>query len=176
MNPESQLQILRVIVIYGALLLLPIKSVFFIRHRWQKWTEICHKILFQSQSVCDSNTSIGTKVLRKWGSEPIKLFRWYSLFRDGRELVEDDHPKSTRTEINIATVADFFQKWQSNRIKNDSRVFEHPQDCSSSDSERGFGKEKVVYTSCSTLLDIWAKGRSIHILPSCDGRCRQFFF
>jgi hypothetical protein len=29
-----------------------------------------------------------------------------------------------------------------NGIKND-RIFEHPQDCSSSDCERGFGKEKV---------------------------------
>jgi hypothetical protein len=31
-------------------------------------------------------------------------------------------------------------------MKNDSRIFEHPQDCSSSGSERGFGKEKVVCT------------------------------
>jgi hypothetical protein len=34
------------------------------------------------------------------------VFRWYSRFRDGRELVEDDdrggRPKSTRTEVNIA--------------------------------------------------------------------------
>ena len=35
----------------------------------------------------------------------------------------------------------------SNRIKNDSRIFEHPQDCSSSDSERGFGKESCVHLS-----------------------------
>jgi len=37
------------------------------------------------------------------------LFRWYSRFRDGRELAEDDerggHPKSARTEVNIAAVA-----------------------------------------------------------------------
>jgi len=35
-----------------------------------------------------------------------KVFGWYSRFRDGRELVEDDErggrPKSTRTEVNIA--------------------------------------------------------------------------
>jgi hypothetical protein len=35
---------------------------------------------------------------------------WYSQFRDGRELAEDDErsgrPKSTRTEVNIAAVAD----------------------------------------------------------------------
>jgi len=38
------------------------------------------------------------------------VLRWYSLFRDRRELVEDDergsHLKSTRTEINIAAVTD----------------------------------------------------------------------
>jgi len=52
---------------------------------------------------------------------------------------EDDErgvrPKSTRTEVNIAAVADMIKN-ESNRIKNDSRIFEHPQDCSSSDSER----------------------------------------
>ena len=38
------------------------------------------------------------------------VFRWYSWFWDGRELVEDDQkgglPKSTRTGVNIAAVAD----------------------------------------------------------------------
>jgi len=65
----------------------------------------------------------------------------------------------------------------SNRIKNGSRIFEHPRDCSSSDSEIGFWKEKVVCTFFSTLLDTWAKGRSSHILPRHyrDGRCRQKF-
>jgi len=46
------------------------------------------------------------------------VFRWYSRFRDGRELSEDDErggsPKSTRTEVNIAPVADL--------IKNDRRI------------------------------------------------------
>ena len=46
------------------------------------------------------------------------VFRWYSRFRDGRELVEDDErgdrPKSTRIEVNIAAVADLF--------KNDRRI------------------------------------------------------
>ena len=79
------------------------------------------------------------------------------VFRDGRELLEDDErggrPKSTRTEVNIAAVA--------NLVKNDCRIASRmiaeylniPRDCSSSDSERGFGKEKVVCTFCSTLLD-----------------------
>ena len=46
------------------------------------------------------------------------VFRCYSRFRDGRELVEDDErggrPKSTRTEVNIAAVADL--------VKNDRRI------------------------------------------------------
>ena len=47
-----------------------------------------------------------------------KVFRWYSRFRDGKDLVEDDErggrPKTTRTEINIAAVADV--------VKNDCRI------------------------------------------------------
>jgi hypothetical protein len=50
-------------------------------------------------------------------------------------------------------------KWLSNRIKNDSRIFEHPEGSCSSDSERRFRKEKVVCTFCSTLLDSGAKGK-----------------
>ena len=71
----------------------------------------------------------------------------------------------------------FGQKWPSNRIKNDSRIFEYPQDSRSSDCERGFWKENVVCTFCSTLLDTWAKGRSSHILPRLyrDGQCKQTF-
>jgi histone-lysine N-methyltransferase SETMAR len=46
------------------------------------------------------------------------VFRWYSRFRDGREQVEVDErggrPKSTRTAVNIAAVADLF--------KNDRRI------------------------------------------------------
>ena len=46
------------------------------------------------------------------------VFRWYSRFRDGRELVEeyerDGRPKSNRTKVNIAAVADFG--------KNDRRI------------------------------------------------------
>jgi len=110
------------------------------------------------------------------------VFMWYSRFWDGRELIEDDErcgrPKSTWIDINIAAVTDLVRKWPSNRIKNDSRIFEHSQGCSSLDSERGFGKEKVVCTFCSTLLEPWSKGRSRHILPKHyrDDRCRQNFF
>jgi hypothetical protein len=45
-------------------------------------------------------------------------FRWYSRFRGGRELVEyyerGGSPKSTRTDVNIAAVADL--------VKNDRRI------------------------------------------------------
>jgi hypothetical protein len=106
--------------------------------------------------------------------------RWYSRFWDGRELVEDERggrPKSTRTEVNIAAVA-------ADLVKNDHRIASRMTAESlnipkrrSSDSERGFGKKKVVCTFCSTLLDTWAKGRSSHILPRHyrDGRCQQKF-
>jgi hypothetical protein len=44
------------------------------------------------------------------------VFRWYSQFLDGRELVEDDEkcgrPKSTRTEVNIAAVADLVKNYR----------------------------------------------------------------
>ena len=56
-----------------------------------------------------------------YGNEALnrsKVFRWYSLFRDRRELVEDDErggrPKSTRTEVNIAAVA--------NLVNNDRQI------------------------------------------------------
>jgi len=53
-----------------------------------------------------------------YGNETLNrsnVFRLYSRFRDGRELVEGDErggrPKSTGTEVNIAAVADL--------VKND---------------------------------------------------------
>jgi hypothetical protein len=59
-------------------------------------------------------------VQKTYGNEAANrsnVFRWYSEFRDGRELVEDDErggrPKSTRTEVNIVAVADL--------VKNDRR-------------------------------------------------------
>jgi len=91
-------------------------------------------------------------VQKAYGNEALNrsnVFTWHSRFRHGRELLEDDErcgrPKTTRTEVKIAAVAAL--------LKNDSRIFEHSQDCSSSDSEREFGKEKVVCTFCSTLFD-----------------------
>jgi hypothetical protein len=60
-------------------------------------------------------------VQKAYGNEALNrsnVFRWYSQFRDGRELVEDDErvccPKSTRTEVNMAAVADL--------VKYDRRI------------------------------------------------------
>jgi hypothetical protein len=56
-------------------------------------------------------------VQKTYGNEALNrsdVFRWYSRFRDRRELVEDDErggsPKSTRTDVNIAAVADLVKK------------------------------------------------------------------
>jgi hypothetical protein len=60
-------------------------------------------------------------VQKAYGNEAVNrtnVFKWYSGFRDGRELVEDDErggrPKSTGTEVNNAAVADL--------VKNDRRI------------------------------------------------------
>ena len=61
-------------------------------------------------------------VQKVYGNEALNqsdVFRWYSRFRDGRELVEDDErggrPKPTRTKVNIATIA-------ADLVKNDGRI------------------------------------------------------
>jgi hypothetical protein len=61
-------------------------------------------------------------VQKAYGNEVLNqsnVFRWYSGFWDGKEPVDDDerggHPKSTRTEVNIAAAA-------ANLVKNDHRI------------------------------------------------------
>jgi len=94
------------------------KSVFFIRHGWQKRTKSCYKTLFQSRSVCDRNTNIGAKGLCELAVNRSIGFRWYSRFCAGREQVESEErsgrPKSTRTEVNIPAVATL--------VTNDCRI------------------------------------------------------
>jgi hypothetical protein len=60
-----------------------------------------------------SGTETLVLVQRAYGNEALnlsKVFRWYSRFRDGRELAENEEicgrPKSTRNEVHIAAVAD----------------------------------------------------------------------
>jgi len=133
----------------------------------------CYKILFQSRSICDRNTTIGAKDLWSETLNQSNAFRWYSRFRDWRELVEDnessDRPQWTRTEVNIAAVADLVKNYRRIASRMITESLDIPK-ASSSDSERGYGKEKFVCMFCSTLLDTWAKGRSSHVLP------RQIFF
>ena len=68
-----------------------------------------------------STTETVVLVQKAYGDEALnrsKVFRWYSRFGDGRELVENDErgrrPKSTRTEIKIVALA--------NLVKNDRRI------------------------------------------------------
>jgi len=64
-------------------------------------------------------------VQKDYGNETLNwsnVFRWYSRFRDGRELIGDyqrgGHPKSTRTEVNIAAVAELVKNdcWIASRM------------------------------------------------------------
>jgi transposase len=55
-----------------------------------------------------SATEILVLVQKAYGNKALNrsnVFRWYSRFRDGMELVEDDEsggrPKSTRTEVTL---------------------------------------------------------------------------
>jgi hypothetical protein len=56
----------------------------------------------------------------------------YSRFRDGRELVEDDEsggrPKSTRTEVNIAAVADLVKNGRRIASRMIAEFFNFPKD------------------------------------------------
>jgi hypothetical protein len=131
-----------------------------------------------------SVTETLVSVQKAYGNETLNrsnVFRWYSWFRDGRALADDDErggrPKSTRTEVNIAAVADLVKNGRRIASRIITESFTTLQDCSSSDSERECGKEKVVCMFCSTLLDTWTKERSNHILPShyFNARCRQKF-
>jgi hypothetical protein len=69
-----------------------------------------------SFKACPSATE--TLILVQKPLNRSNVFRRYSRFRDGRELVENDEkggrPKSTRTEVNVAAVADL--------VKNDRQI------------------------------------------------------
>jgi hypothetical protein len=166
--------------VYELYITLFLKSVLFIRQGWRKWTESYHKILFHSRSVCEINTSIGAEALWEGGSEPIKRF-WVVISISRGKGVVRRRRETWRSKIDSNWGKHCCRRWVSHkwpsiRIKND-RIFEHPQECSSSVSEKGFGNEKVVCTFCSTLLDTWVEGRSSHIMPKHYhfGRYKHFF-
>jgi hypothetical protein len=91
------------------------------------------------------------------------IFSWYSRFRDGRGLVEDDEgggrPKSIRTEVNIAAFADL--------VKNDRRIASRmiaeslniPKTVVLRILKEDLGKRKVVCTFCSTPPWHLSKGK-----------------
>jgi hypothetical protein len=96
---------------------------------------------------------------KAYGNEAVNrsnIFRWYSGFRNGRELVEDDERgdglKSAQNEVNIAAVADL--------VKNDRRITSRmvaeflniPKTVVLRILMEDLGK-KVVCTFCSILLD-----------------------
>jgi len=69
-------------------------------------------------------------VQKAYGCEVLNrsnVFEWFFSISRGTELVEDDErgsrPKSTRTEANIAAIADLVKNDLPNRIKNDSKIF-----------------------------------------------------
>ena len=124
-------------------------------------------------------------VQKAYGNEALNwsnIFRWYSQFREGRELVDDDkrggHPKSTRTVVNIAAVADL--------VKNDCRIASRMIAESLNIHKtvvlwilkEDSGKRKLCACFFPTLLDTWAKGRLESNLANIyhDGQCRQKFF
>jgi len=117
-----------------------------------------------------SATETPVLVQKAYGNEALNrsnVFRWYSRFREGTELVEDDErggrAKSTQTEVNIALVADTVKNYRRIASRMIAETLNIPK-TSSSDSERGFGKEKVMCTFRSTPLDTGAMGRSSHII------------
>jgi len=77
-------------------------------------TKFCFKAgLSETETLVLVQKACGNKALNR-----SNVFRRYSQFRDERQLVEDGErggrPKSTRTEVNIAAVADL--------VKNDRRI------------------------------------------------------
>jgi len=141
----------------------------------------CHNILSWSSCICDSNTSIVQKGNGNEAPNRSNGFRWYSRFRDGRELAEDEKrggcPISTRNEVNIAPVAYFVKCDHQIASRMVAESLNIPKTVVLRILNRVW-ERKVVCTFCSTLHDTWAKERSSHVLLRHyrDGRSRQKFF
>jgi hypothetical protein len=90
-----------------------------------------HKILFQSPSISERNTGIGVKGLWKWCCEPVKCFQMvFSISRrkgPGRRWKERWPSKIDTNWGKHCCSCLFGQKWPSNRIEDDSRIFKHPK-------------------------------------------------
>jgi hypothetical protein len=115
------------------------------------------KFCFKAGLSATKTLVLVQKAYRNEALNGSKVFRWYSRFRDGRELVEDDErggrPKSTGTEVNIAAVADL--------AKNDCRIalrmieesLNIPKTLVLRILKEDLGKRKFVCMFCSTLFD-----------------------
>jgi len=93
-------------------------------------------------------------VQKSYGNEALNrsnVFRWYSRFRGGTELVEGDE-RGGRPKLTRLAVADLLKNDRriASRMKTESLNF--PKDSSSSDSERGFGKRKFCARFVSLSL------------------------
>ena len=124
-------------------------------------------------------------VQKAYGNEALNwsnVFRWYSRFWDGRELVEDDKrggcPKSTPNWGKHCCCCWFAQndRWITSRMKVETLNI--PKTVVLWILKEDLGKRKLCARFVSTLLDTWAKVRSSHILPRHYrvGWCRQNFF
>jgi histone-lysine N-methyltransferase SETMAR len=108
------------------------------------------------------------------------LFRWYSQFREGRELVEDDErsgrPKSTRTEVNIVAVAQL--------VKNDRQIASRmiveslniPTTVVLQILKEDLGKRKLCARLVPHFLTPEQREDGVILPRHRDGRCRQIFF
>ena len=104
------------------------------------------------KKICFKASLFATKALvlvkKAYGNEAMNrsnVFRWYSRFRDGKELAEEKWLSKVDSNWGKHCCCCWFgQTLLSNRIKNDSRIFEHPQVCSSF----GFWKRIRERESC----------------------------
>ena len=85
------------------------------------------------------------------------VFRLYSRLRDGMELVEDDgrggRPKSTRTEVHIAFVADLVRNGRRIASRMIAESLNIPNIVVLRILQEDLGKTKGGCTFRSTLLD-----------------------
>jgi hypothetical protein len=67
------------------------------------------KVCFKADLSATEMLVLVQKTYRNETVNRSNVFRWYSPFRDGRELVENDErsgrPKSPRTEVNITAIS-----------------------------------------------------------------------
>jgi hypothetical protein len=89
-------------------------------------------IKFRFKASVSATTTL-VLVQTAYGNEAVNrsnIFRRYSWFRYGRELVEMTREVAAQNQLELTKqwcCCWFGKKWLSSRITNDSRIFEHPQ-------------------------------------------------